>query len=398
MDSNLVCADTYWVGTIDRQSALFEAIWPIPSGMTFNSYLITDEKTALIDGVKEGGVANYLEKIDCLLPKDRVVDYLIVNHMEPDHSGALPILCNRYPNMKIIGNKRTVGFLEGFYGLGDRCQEISDGESLSLGEHELSFHITPMVHWPETMVSYDRFTKTVFSGDVFGGFGSLGGNLFDDETDMNAYEPELLRYYVNIIAKYSKMVGRALAKLEPLDIDVIAPTHGVIFRRDPNSVMQLYHQWSEQQVTPGVVIAYASMYGNTKKLAEATARALNAQGLKDVRVFNVSVTHPSYILAEAWTRGALVLASCSYNSGIFPLMSNFLNLLKEKQYLNRFLGIIGTYSWSGGARAALEKFVQEGAWKLVEPIIEVKCGPRAESFEQCEQLSKAIIESLKGKS
>lgn len=234
----------YWIGANDLETELFEAIWPLPQGVCYNSYLIKDEKVALIDTVKRGFVSQLVEKVRSVLDRGQAIDYLVINHMEPDHSGSMQILQEIFPDMRIVGNKRTLEFAQGFYGIRDKVQEVKDGDTLELGAHRLRFFLTPMVHWPETMMSLEETTATLFSGDAFGGFGALSGGIFDDEVDLPYFAGETLRYFSNIVAKYSPMVLKAIDKLSGLQIRVVASTHGPIYRRDPKYIIDKYSGWS----------------------------------------------------------------------------------------------------------------------------------------------------------
>ena len=219
MDTTIsITESTFWIGVNDRQTHLFESIWPLPRGVSYNSYLIKDEKTALIDTVKHSSSTNFIDKIRVVLPNDKPIDYLIINHMEPDHSGSITLLRKLYPNIQIIGNKKTLEYLNDFYGITENVKAIDDGDRLSLGKHELQFFITPMVHWPETMMTFDHTDKILFSGDAFGGFGTLDTGIFDDEVDVAYFDDEILRYFSNIVGKYSAMVQKAIAKLKDLPI------------------------------------------------------------------------------------------------------------------------------------------------------------------------------------
>ncbi|TDX53178.1 FprA family A-type flavoprotein [Orenia marismortui] len=394
--SNIVSItdDIYWIGVNDRSTELFEAIWPLPSGVSYNSYLIEDDKVAVIDTVKNTHIDSYLLNIKDLLG-EREVDYLIINHIEPDHSGAIKAFKEAYPEITIVGNKKTIGLLEGFYKIVDNVKIIGDGDHLELGEHKLNFHLTPMVHWPETMMTYDSKDKILFSGDAFGGFGTLDGGIFDDEVNIEFYEDEIRRYFSNIIGKYTPMVQRAISKLDGLDIEVVASTHGPIWRDNPQRIIDDYSRWSKQDTEEGVVIVYGSMYGNTEKLVESVARNISKEGIKNIRVYNISTTHVSYIINDIWKYEGLILASCSYNTGIFPPMDYLLRILENKNLKNHSLGIIGSYSWSGGALSRLEDFAAKSGCDFIDPAIEMKCSPDNDDFDDAKLLAKNIAEKLK---
>ncbi len=386
--------DIYWVGVNDRETKLFEGIWPLPEGVSYNAYIINDDKTALIDTVKNCYLTQLLQKIQNLLGDGRKLDYLIINHMEPDHSGAIEVIARVFPDIRIIGNQKTIEFLEGYYGITRNVSVVKDGDILDLGRHKLCFYLTPMVHWPETMMTYDTKDKLLFSGDAFGGFGALNGGLFDDEIDLNFYEDEILRYYANIVGKYSPMVQRAFTKLAGLEIKIIAATHGAVWRKNPKCIIDYYDRWSRYEARKGVMLAYASMYGNTKRMAEAVARGLVEGGIEEVRMHNVSESHVSFMIKDAWKFRGIILGSCTYDLKLFPLMKNLTDLLEHKLLKNRHLGIFGSYGWSGGALTALQEFAANVKWDLVKPQVEALRAPSAKVLEQCRELGKNMAAGL----
>ncbi len=384
-----------WVGVNDRDTELFEAMWPLPRGISYNAYLIVDEKIALVDTVKKLQLDTFIAMVRKALPPGRSVDYLIINHIEPDHSGAIDVLSAIFPGIQIVGNKRTFDLLQGFYKKTDNLLAVEDGSVLDLGRRKLSFHITPMVHWPETMMTFDASTGILFSGDAFGSFGTVDGGLFDDELDVGRYDNEMLRYYSNIIGKFSSMVQKAIQKVRPLDMRMIASTHGPVWRMDPGYAVARYDRWSRFESEPGVVLAYASMYGNTLRMAEAVARGLALGGCRTVRMHDVTKTHASFIIRDIWRYGSIVLGSCTYELGLFPVMRNLVELVEEKGLKNRRLGLFGTYGWSGGAIKRLREFAQNLSWEIVEPVMEVKCSAGPGELEQCVQLGRKMAETLK---
>jgi len=384
----------YWIGVNDFETDLFESIWPLPEGVSYNAYLIRDRKNAVLDTVKKGFMPQFLEKIQSALPAGESIDYLVVNHMEPDHSGAMKVLRDLYPDMQIVCNARTVDFLKGFYGIESGLKVMGDGDKLDLGTHTLQFHLTPMVHWPETMMTLETKTGTLFSMDAFGGFGALKGGIFDDEVDLANAENEILRYYANIVAKYSPMVQRALKKLSGLNIQAVAPTHGPVFRTQPNYIIERYDRWSRQDTEPGVVIAYASMYGHTQTMSEAVARSLARNGVGQIRVHNLSKSHLSYVLRDIWRYRGLMLASSTYNMKPFPFMEMLLSTLQNDQLKNRVIGVFGTYSWSGGAVSAIRDFVEKSGNELLDPVVEAKHAPGEKDIEACRQLGQVMAARL----
>lgn len=387
--------DIYYVGVNDRDTALFENLWPLDKGVSYNSYLILDEKTALIDTVKESKISEFFDKIRHLL-NGRALDYLIINHMEPDHSGSIPELLQEFPGIKIVGNKTTFQFIKDLYKVEDNFQEIKDGSVLNLGKHTLKFYLTPMVHWPETMMTYDEKDKILFSGDAFGGFGTLDGGIFDDEVRIDFFEDEIRRYFSNIIGKYTKMVQRALNKLKDanIDIDIIAATHGPVWRKDPKRIIDLYDKWSRCETEKGVVIVYGSMYGNTEEMAEYVARRLAEEGIKEIKIMSVSKTHISYIINEIWKYKGVILGSCTYNQGLFPYMESLVQWLAHNDIKNHVLGIFGTYGWSGGGVSTLVKYNEQMKWPLVYEPVEAKLSAKAEDFKKLDELARAMAREI----
>lgn len=383
----------YWIGVNDMDTDLFEGIWPLPRGVAYNAYLIDDEKVAVIDTVKKGYLPQFIEKIQAVLG-DRPIDYLVVNHMEPDHSGSVKILRQLYPNIEIVANQKTLDFLKGFYGIEDGIKVMGDKETIDLGNKSLTFYMTPMVHWPETMMTYENKTQTLFSADAFGGFGVLQGGIFDDEVDLDYYENEILRYYSNIVAKYSPMVQRALAKLQDVPIKVVASTHGAVFRKNPAYIVERYDRWSKQETEKGVVIVYSSMYGHTQTMAEAIARSLACAGVEQIRLHNVSRSHLSFILTDIWKYKGLILGGSTYNMKLSPYMDMLVSTLDNDKLKNRVMGVFGSYSWSGGAVKALKEYAEKSGNQLLEPVVEAKHAPDDNFLDMCRQLGKNMAESL----
>ncbi|HOE63774.1 MAG TPA: FprA family A-type flavoprotein [Candidatus Sumerlaeota bacterium] len=385
----------FWIGMNDHETDLFESIWPLPRGVSYNSFLVRGEKIAVIDAVKSNFIAAYTDKIRALLPPGGSVDYLIVNHMEPDHSGALKAMRGIFPDMKIVGNKKTAEFIRDFYGIADNVISVDDGSSLDLGGFKLKFFLTPMVHWPETMVTYEETQKVLFSCDAFGGFGALDNRIFDDESDLVYFENEILRYYSNIVGRYSNMVQRAIDKLKDLEIAVIAPSHGPIWRKNPAHIIALYDRWSRHETEEGVVLVYASMYGNTCRMMEAISQSLAEEKMEKVRVHDISRSHVSFVLVDIWRFRGMILGSPTYNTKLFPPMQSLVHILENEEVRNRFIGVFGSYSWSKGAVNALHEFACCGRLTLVEPVVEAKCAPTAADLEQCRLLGKNMAQMVR---
>jgi flavorubredoxin len=384
----------YWLGANDRRTNLFENMWPLPNGVSYNSFLIVDEKIALVDTIEFGSSDDYLDKIEEIIG-ERTIDYLVINHMEPDHSGAIKTIVEKYPNIKLVGNLKTFKIVESYFGYRDKWHQVEDGDGLDLGHHMLKFIMTPWVHWPETMMTYDLTEKILFSGDAFGSFGTLDGGIFDDEIEFEEYYlEEMRRYYANIVGKYSNMVQKAFKKLEGIDVKYICATHGPIWRTDVQKVLGLYDKWSKFEAEDGVVIIYGSMYGNTAKLADSIARKLSEEGIKKIRIHDVSKTHLSYLINDIWRYKGVILGSCAYNSGMLPVMENLTRYLEHIGLKNRFLGLFGSYSWNGGGVKALYKFNETMEWDLVSDPIDIKGIPGNDSFDRCEIIAKAMAKKL----
>lgn len=387
----------FYVGTNDRNKVLFENNWPLPYGVSYNSYLITDEKTALIDTIEYGSDNSYLCRIDSLLQGKRL-DYLVVNHMEPDHSSMLKEVLRVYPDVKVIGNAQTFKMLKNYFALpAENFHEVKDGDAVELGKRTLRFYLVPWVHWPETMVTFEESSKTLFSCDAFGGFGALDGGIFDYQNDFDEiYLPEMRRYFSNIVAKYCLPVQKAIAKLGALEIKTIAPSHGLIWKENPGKVVELYDNWSRYEAENGVVIAYASMYGNVEKVADAVGRAFAESGLK-VRVIDATKTEMSYILSDIWRYKGLILGSCAYNGKMHPMMAHLCNEISLIAPKNKVFGIFGGSTWNGAGVKDLRKFAEENKFEVVEPVIEISGSPFFEDTDvKVMELAKAISEKING--
>lgn len=392
-----VTPSVYWIGANDRETDKFEALWDLPHGMAYNSYFIDDERTVLIDTVERSYMDDFIYRLNRLLG-DRKLDYVIVNHMEPDHSGSLALIRRLYPGVKFIGNVKTMEMIRNFYGLTDGLVEVKEGEILDTGHHKLAFAFAPMVHWPESMATYDATEKVLFSNDIFGGFGAVEGGIFDDETNFDWAIYEMMRYYVNIVGRFAKPAQKALEKVRALDVKLICPSHGPIWRSSPNYVIELYEKWSRQETEEGVVVVYGSMYGNTKVASDRIARSLSEAGVRKVNVYDVSRSNMSYITTDVWRYAGLVLSCCTYNLELFPPMAALLRLLENKNMTGRALGLCGTYSWASAALKEMAEFANrsKGGWRLLEPSVEIKSYPTDEDMEQCGLLGRKMAEAVKG--
>lgn len=385
----------YYVGVNDRQKVLFENLWPLPYGVSYNSYLIVDEKTVLIDTVDVCYSDIFFKKIEDAL-EGRPLDYLIVNHMEPDHAGSIRLLRQLYPNVQIIGNKQTFGMLDGFHGITTGLYEVKEGDVLNTGNHQLSFYMAPMVHWPEVMVTYDAVTKTLFSADAFGTFGTLDGGVIDADMNVEHYWEEMIRYYANIVGKYGNPVQRALQKLSGLEIETICSTHGPVWREYKDKAIQIYDRLSRYEGEEGVTIVYGSMYGNTEQMAEAIASSLSAHGVKNIVMHNVSKTPASYILKDIFKYKGVIIGCPTYSNRLYPEVASILDKIETREVKDRLFGYFGTFTWSGVVVKQLTTFAEKMKWSVVGEPVEQKQGLKADKYEACWALGKAMAEQLKG--
>ena len=383
----------HYVGVNDRCKYKFENLWPLPYGVSYNAYLITDKKNVLIDTVDAAYTDRLLDNIAEIIG-DGKIDYLIINHMEPDHSASIQFIRQKYPQMTIVGNVKTLEMVKGYYGIDDNTLCIKNGESLSIGKRTLTFHLTPMVHWPETMMTYVNEDKLIFSGDAFGCFGTLDGGITDSQLNTDKYWSEMVRYYSNIVGKYSNMVQKAFVKLSALDIRTICPLHGLVWRKDPAKVIELYRRWSHYEAEDGVVVIYGSMYGNTAQMADYIAFKLAEGGIKQIRVHDASKTHISYLINDIWRYKGVILGSCAYNTLMLPTMDALTRELLHIGLKNRYLGLFGTYSWNGGGVRTLKQFADEIGWEQVAEPAEIMGRPTSEKLEVCDQLAAGMIAKL----
>lgn len=384
----------WYVGVNDRRKELFENNWPLPYGVSYNSYLIKDEKSALIDTVEAGSCTDYIEKIQRVL-NGQPLDYLVINHLEPDHASMITAVRSAFPNVKLVGNAQTFKILQHYYKTDEEFFHlVKDGETLDLGESKLQFVLVPWVHWPETMVTYEASTQTLFSCDAFGGFGTIDGGLFDTNNNFDEfYLSEMRRYYSNIVGKYSNMVQKALAKLDGVPVQMICPSHGLVWK-NPAKVIDLYDKWSRYEDEKGVVVVYASMYGNTAQMADYIGNLIGSKGIP-VRTFDVSNTHVSYLLSEIWKYRGVVLGTCAYNTKMHPMMEHLCNEIDLSQPKGKKVALFGTSSWNGAGVKGLKKFVEEyPGFELVSTVAETY---GSVSPEKVDSDINAMVEELVSK-
>jgi anaerobic nitric oxide reductase flavorubredoxin len=387
--------DIFYVGVNDRTKHLFESLWPLPNGVSYNSYLIVDEKVALIDTVDICYSDVFFRKITSLLG-DRPIDYLVVNHMEPDHSGSIGLLVNKYPDISIVGNKRTIEMLKGYYGVTNNLVEILDLDTLNLGKYNLKFYLTPMVHWPETMMTYLQEMNTLFSGDAFGTFGAIDGGVLDSQTRIEKYWDEMIRYYSNIVGKFGSPVQTALKKLSGVEIDMICSTHGPVWTKNGriNEVISLYDKLSKYDADSGLVIVYGSMYGNTAELADTIAVSASQNGVKDIVIHNVSKSHESDIIRDVFKYKGLIIGSPTYNNKLYPAVESVVTSLQNRNLKNRYFGYFGGFSWSDASERLLKSFAEEMNFEVVASPVVIKQGMLDEVYEKANNLGMMMAKKL----
>jgi flavorubredoxin len=392
----------FYVGVNDRNKTLFEGLWPLPNGVSYNAYLVVDEKVALVDTVEVDFFMPFLENIREVLG-DRPIDYVVVNHMEPDHSGSLALIKKYYPDVQIVGNKKTFDMLQGFYRLEEGLFEVKNGDSIALGAHTLNFVLTPMVHWPETMVTLcvpsvavAQQQTVLFSGDAFGCFGALNGAIIDEKMNCDEFWAEMERYYSNIVGKYGTPVQMALKKLAGIKLDYICSTHGPVWHQYIDKVVAMYDRLSKYEAEPGLVICYGTMYGNTERAAEVIARAASEAGVKNIVMHNVSKTHHSYIIRDVFRYKGLIVGAPTYNTGLYHEMDVLLSELSNKDIKGRLLGWFGSYGWASKAVAEIARWNEEKLkYEVVGEPVEIKQSLTPETYAKCEALGRAMAEALK---
>lgn len=388
------------MGGNDRRIEQFENLFPLTNGVSYNSYLILDEKTALIDTVDDAVTDQYLENIAHLMG-DRELDYLIINHMEPDHCGNIENIIQRYPNVKVVGNNKSFQLFNQFYTMDIKANQMLVGEDdeINLGTHNLKFICAPMVHWPEVMMNYETTKGILFAADAFGTFGALTGNIFDDEVDYkNLYLDEARRYYANIVGKFGAQVQSVFRKIASYDINMICSLHGPIFRTEIKMILDLYNKWSKYEPEKeGVVIFYGSMYGNTANTADALANKLGQRGVKDIRVYDVSKTHPSFIISDVWKYSHLVAAAPTYNMGLYYPMDNLLHEMAALGVKNRKVSIIGNHSWASAAnRIMTERFSSMKNMEIIGETFDIRSRLKDTDEDRLDALADAISASVLG--
>ena len=390
--------DLFWVGGTDRRLALFENAYPIPRGVSYNAYVLKDEKTVLFDTVDWAVSSQLFENLEAVLG-GRALDYVIVNHMEPDHCATLEEVVRRYPEVKVVCNAKTVDIIKQFFDfdIDSRAVIVKENDTFCTGKHTYTFVMAPMVHWPEVMVTYDTTDKILFSADAFGTFGAMNGNLFADEVNFERdWLDDARRYYTNIVGKYGASVQTLLKKAAGLDIQMICPLHGPVWRENIGWYVDKYLTWSRYAPEEkAVMIAYGSIYGNTENAANILACRLADRGIRNIAVYDVSSTHPSVMVAEAFRCSHLVFASATYNGGIFTSMERVLSDLKAHALQNRTVAVIENGSWGMvAARQMKDMIAGMKNMEILEPTVSIKSSLKAGQEADIEALADAIAASL----
>lgn len=393
-----VTEDLYWVGGNDRRLALFENIHPISKGVSYNSYLLLDEKTVLFDTVDWSISRQFLENVQAVL-NGRTLDYLVINHMEPDHGAAIEEIILRYPDVKIISTEKSFLLMRQFgFDIDGRIEEVAEGDTKSFGNHEVTFVAAPMVHWPEAMVTFDSTNGVLFSADAFGSFGALDGKLFNDEVNFDRdWIDEARRYYTNIVGKYGPHVQALLKKAGGIDIKIICPLHGPVWRTDLGYFLDKYDKWSRYEPEEkAVMIVYASMYGNTESAVNSLATKFVEKGMKNVVMYDVSSTHVSNLISETFRVSHIVLASVTYNLGIYPPMHNYLMDMKALNLQKRTFAIIENGSWACKSGNLMREFLDGMRdMTVLDDKVTLVSSMKEDNMQDMDMLVESVMESMK---
>lgn len=393
-----VTDDIVWVGCNDRRLTLFENLFPIPRGVSYNSYLVMDEKVTLLDTVDVCALQQFMENVDYVLD-GKEIDYLIVQHMEPDHGAGIQEMMRRFPNMKIVANAKTVQMIGQFFDLPkeDRVVLVKEGDTLTTGTHTFRFVMAPMVHWPEVMVTYEESEKVLFSADAFGTFGALNGNIFSDELEFDKeWLADARRYYANIVGKYGMQTQALLTKAAGLDIQLICSLHGPIWRENLSYIIEKYDKWSKYEPEDKeVVIIYGSVYGHTEQAVDALAGKLAEKGIRHIAAYDVSTTHVSELIAEIFRASHIVLACATYNGGIYPPMENLLNDMKALSVQKRTVALMDNGTWAPTAGKQIVKKLEEmKEMELLTQQLSIKSVLKNDREAELEAFAQQIIDAM----
>ena len=397
MNIRRIINTVYYVGVNDRTTTRFEGLWPLPYGVSYNSYVVAADKVALIDTVLVGTVNDYIRNIKSVCG-DKKIDYLVINHMEPDHSGSVPEILALNPGMKIVGNKQTISMVKGFYHIeSDDCfLEVKDGDTLDLGGRTLKFFLTPMVHWPETMMTYLEEERTLFSGDAFGTFGALNGGVIDRDLDTEVYIREMYRYYSNIVGKYGKFVQNALKKVSGLEIEYICPTHGPVWNQEIAEVSRIVDTLSSYRSEPGATIIYGSMYGNTAEVAELLAAELSVRGMRNIKVHNASFSEMSDMISDAFRYEVLVVGCPTYSMTLFPPVEQFMKAMQTRTVTGKVFASFGSYTWAPVVNERIKEYADSLKLEVVGTV-QIKQSPDASTPEAVAALAERIVNAVEAR-
>ncbi len=394
-----VTKEIIWIGASDRRLHLFENMFPIPRGVSYNSYVLLDEKTVLLDTVDSSVAGQFFENLDAAL-NGRPLDYLVINHMEPDHCATIDEVVRRFPQVTLVGNAKTFPMISQFFDFTlpeEQKLVVKEGDTLSTGSHTLNFVMGPMVHWPEVMVTYDSKDKVLFAADAFGTFGALNGNLFADEVNFERdWLPDARRYYTNIVGKYGANVQALLKKAAGLDIAMICPLHGPVWRENIAWFLDKYQKWSTYEAEDkAVAIFYSSVYGDTASAVDALGGKLGEKGIKDIRIYDVSNTDISDMIAEMFRVSTIVIAATTYNAGVFPKMENLLADMKALQVQKKAVALIENGSWAPMSGKKMREEVEAmKEMQILEPSVTIKSAMKASQEAELDALAEAIARSL----
>ena len=393
-----ITEDLFYIGCSDRKLSLFESAYPVKDGMSYNSYLVRDEKTILFDTVDKICAEQFYENL-CEALAGKKLDYIAVQHMEPDHCALLAEVVKIYPDVKIICTQKTVSMIKQFFtfDIDSRVIIVKEGDTISTGKHEFQFIMAPMVHWPEVMVTYDKKDKVLFSADAFGTFGAINGNLYDSEVDWERnYLDEARRYYTNIVGKYGLQVQMLLKKAAALDIKMICPLHGLIIKENIALFVEKYNKWSLYEPEEnGVMIAYSSVYGGTESAVNLLASKLADKGIKNIKMFDVSMIHPSFVLSETFKYSHIVIATTTYNAGIFESMETFLHVLSSHNLQNRKYVIIQNGTWAPACGGQIKEILEKlKGTEILDDSICIKSTLKEEQIAELDNVVNTIAKSL----
>ena len=390
--------DLFYIGCSDRKLSLFESAYPVKDGMSYNSYLVKDDKTILFDTVDRVCAEQFYENLNAAL-NGRHLDYIAVQHMEPDHCALLEEVVKSHPDVKIVCTQKTVSMIKQFFNfdIDSRVIVVKEGDTLNTGKHEFQFIMAPMVHWPEVMVTYDKTDKILFSADAFGSFGAVNGNLYDDEVRWERdYLDEARRYYTNIVGKYGLQVQMLLKKAAGLDIKMLCPLHGLIIRKNIDLFINKYDKWSKYEPEEnGVLIAYSSVYGGTESAVNLLAAKIADKGVKNIKMFDVSITHPCFVLSESFRYSHIVIATTTYNAGIFESMETFLHILSSHNLQNRKYVIIQNGSWAPSCGSQIREILEKlKGTEILDDSICIRSTLKEEQIAELDNVVNTIVKSL----